>query len=184
MTPSSQEGCLNKPGLFSRGGELALIFSFLVEEMATNVNHILTVLWRMKVFNRIWDRHIVFLQWNVSTTVSHSINKWALFMRMVDVANSPENWHVEDPSSVAGNAKNNGVFCAKTHLLKQLQKSPWTPPLSHQLGFPSGELGLKTTSSSLPASHNREANKTNQLWHDSLCCRPLRWLSDCGKCPV
>ena len=36
VTASSEEGCLNTPGLFSLGGELAsFFFLFLAEEIAT-----------------------------------------------------------------------------------------------------------------------------------------------------
>ena len=44
VTASSVEGGLNTPGLFSLGGELALIFSFLVEEIATKTKSVFIVL--------------------------------------------------------------------------------------------------------------------------------------------
>ena len=43
VTASSEEGCLNTLRLFSLGGELHFIVSFLVEEIATKLNHVFIV---------------------------------------------------------------------------------------------------------------------------------------------
>ena len=99
---------------------------------------------------------------------------------MVDVANSPEKWHVECSSSVEQQRTKMFVCFVKNSPLKLTTlELPF-----HQRSGQLKEKGLKQLPFS--ASHNREKlNKTkpNRLWHESLCCRPLCWLTVGGEVP-
>ena len=104
------------------------------------------------------------------------------WLRMVDVANPPEKWHVELRSSVVSQPQKYWCVLLKTHSHKQ---TPWTHPQSHWLGFPAENKASKLLPPlNPPLTTERKLNKnSNQLWQGSLCCPPWCWMPGCWKVP-